>query len=89
MQFTDPDVFNIQREKNEHITFGSGKHACIGGGLATEQITVGIGTLIQNLDSIKLKNGTPKRVHRFGHRWFDEFIIKYNIPPHPLQYRDK
>jgi len=78
VQFTDPDVFNIQRETNEHITFGSGKHACIGGGLATEQITVGIKILIQHLNNIKLKNGMPKRVHRFGHRWFDEFIIKFN-----------
>ena len=30
-RFPDPEAFVVPRENNQHLTFGSGRHRCIGG----------------------------------------------------------
>ena len=36
--FENPDVFNIERERNKHLSFGHGQHFCLGSGLAHLEI---------------------------------------------------
>jgi len=54
--FTNPETFDIRREKNRHIAFGQGIHFCVGATLARTEGFVAIGTLIKRLPKLRLVN---------------------------------
>ncbi|MDM0072693.1 cytochrome P450 [Variovorax sp. J31P207] len=58
--FSEPHRFVPARPKNEHITFGSGAHHCIGNALARLEIRILFEELHKRNITLKL-NGTPKR----------------------------
>ncbi|HVV08037.1 cytochrome P450 [Amycolatopsis sp.] len=52
--FTDPTRFDITREPNPHVTFGSpGPHHCLGANLARLELSVAFRTLFQLLPDIR------------------------------------
>ena len=59
--FTDPDVFDIRRKPNRHLSFGSGIHYCIGAALGRIETEIAIGTLLTRLDGPELLAEPPKR----------------------------
>jgi cytochrome P450 len=38
--FTNPDVFDVSRKPNDHVSFGHGQHFCLGAGLARLEIRI-------------------------------------------------
>lgn len=52
--FTDPETFDIRREKNRHMAFGQGIHFCVGAALARTEAFVAVGTLIKRLPRLRL-----------------------------------
>lgn len=57
--FTEPDRFNIQREKNRHIAFGLGPHFCVGALLARTEGQVVFSTLVARLPHVRLVSEKP------------------------------
>jgi cytochrome P450 len=57
--FTDPDQFDIRRQKNRHIAFGLGVHFCVGALLARTEGQVVFSTLVTRLPQIRLANENP------------------------------
>jgi cytochrome P450 len=57
--FTDPDRFDIRRDKNRHIAFGLGIHFCVGAGLARTEGQIVFSTVIERLPNIRLVEATP------------------------------
>ena len=57
--FTDPETFDIQRQKNRHIAFGYGIHFCLGAVLARAEAFVAVGTAIKRLPKLRLVNSVP------------------------------
>lgn len=53
-QFPDPDRFDISRQPNRHIAFGSGIHHCLGAPLARMEAAIAISTLLQMLPDLRL-----------------------------------
>jgi len=47
-QFSNPDVFDITRNPNPHLAFGSGIHFCLGSALARLEAQIAIQVLLQN-----------------------------------------
>ena len=58
---SDPDVFDIRRKPNRHLSFGSGIHYCIGAALGRIETEIAIGTLIERLERPALAAEPPKR----------------------------
>jgi hypothetical protein len=57
--FTNPDVFDIRREKNKHIAFGYGAHFCAGAVLARSEAFVAVGTFFRRLHGVQLVDIRP------------------------------
>jgi hypothetical protein len=58
-QFTDPDHFDIRRQKNRHIAFGLGIHFCVGAVLARCEGQIVFQTLMQRCPNIGLVQDSP------------------------------
>ena len=53
-RFDEPEEFRVPRENNQHLTFGSGRHRCIGEPLAKIELTLGIEALLDNMPDVEL-----------------------------------
>lgn len=56
--FFDPDRFRPDRTPNKHVTFGSGRHFCIGARVARLELTAFLTELVSRVDRIEL-TGEP------------------------------
>ncbi|MDE0952775.1 MAG: cytochrome P450 [Halioglobus sp.] len=77
-QFKDPDVFDIDREDNEHIGFGYGRHYCAGSHLAKLEAEVALNTLLDRLQDIKPVAGKSSRIIGFSFRGPDNLPVTFN-----------
>ena len=59
-RFADPDVLDIGRRDNEHLSFGGGSHYCLGANLARLEGQVAIGALIAELPRLRLATDAPE-----------------------------
>jgi cytochrome P450 len=59
--FDDPNTFDITREKNTHITFGSGPHFCLGAHLARQQMRSMFTEVLWRMPELELA-GDPVRL---------------------------
>ena len=52
--FTDPEVFDVTRDPNEHIAFGFGTHFCLGASLARLEIKRMFEALLERVEEFRL-----------------------------------
>jgi cytochrome P450 len=57
--FTDPDRFDIRREKNRHIAFGLGNHFCVGAALARTEGQIVFSAVLKRLPRLQLVDEKP------------------------------
>jgi cytochrome P450 PksS len=53
-QFPNPDLLDITREPNRHVTFGLGTHFCLGAALARLEGQIAIDTLLRRAPGLRL-----------------------------------
>jgi cytochrome P450 len=52
--FEDPFRFDIRRRPNDHLTFGTGRHFCLGASLARLEVRVVFEELLKRVSSVEL-----------------------------------
>ena len=58
--FDAPDVFDVERQPNEHLAFGGfGTHFCLGASLARLELRVMFEVLLERLPDLDLASGEP------------------------------
>jgi cytochrome P450 len=59
--FDNPFTFDIRRQPNDHLTFGTGRHVCLGASLARLEVRVVFEELLRRVASIEI-TGPPDRL---------------------------
>jgi cytochrome P450 len=62
-RFPDPDRFDISRDASSHLSFGRGRHQCLGRLLAVLEASTLLRTLLPRWKSISVAEG--------GYRWLN------------------
>ncbi len=76
-KFESADQFNIQRNPNPYLSFGKGKHSCIGGSFVRLEVERALQVLIQRLPNMSLKHEQLDWAPRLAHRWLANLPVKY------------
>ncbi len=61
-QFHSPEMLDIGRRENQHVTFGKGIHYCLGAPLARLEGQIALGTLFQRLPNLQLASDPAQLV---------------------------
>lgn len=59
--FERPFEFDIRRRPNDHLTFGTGRHVCLGASLARLEVRVVFEELLERVTAIEI-TGEPDRL---------------------------
>lgn len=57
--FADPDRLDIGRQPNPHVSFGLGRHTCLGASLARMELRGAFGALLRRLPDLRLDEDAP------------------------------
>jgi cytochrome P450 len=62
-EFGQPDVFDVRRQPNRHLTLGHGIHFCLGAPLARMEARVGLATMLRRLRDVQVVTDPPLVPH--------------------------
>ena len=57
--FEHPEVFDITRSPNPHLTFGLGHHRCLAAPLARKELEIGVAQLLARFPQLRLDPDSP------------------------------
>ena len=68
--FPDPDRYDLDRDTSKLVSFGSGRHFCLGAALARLEARVGLSELAARVSDYDVDAGGAERVHSINVRGF-------------------
>ena len=63
-QFPHPELFDVGREPNEHVSFGDGIHFCLGAPLARLEGAIAIESMLEKFPCLRLVNPDARLEYR-------------------------
>jgi cytochrome P450 len=69
--YPDPDAFSLNRSNRNHLTFGRGRHSCIGSALVRQEMLATVQGLLDVSSSVTLSSEPLAWEMRLGHRWLE------------------
>jgi cytochrome P450 len=67
--FPAPDRLDVRRSPNLHVSFGLGRHTCLGASLARLELRNAFDTLLRRLPALRLDESAP-------HAWRDSLFLR-------------
>lgn len=74
--FDDPRAFDITRDPNPHLTFGTGSHFCLGANLARVEIRLVFDGLLDRVDTVAF-TGPVERTRSNKHTGFRHLPVRF------------
>ena len=75
--FEEPDSFLPRRSRNRHLSFGRGRHACLGAPLVELELTEALKALAGCRRRLRLAVDVPQWQARLGHRWLEKLPVAW------------
>ena len=75
--FPKPDKLNLKREEDNHLSFGYGKHYCIGAPLARVELEIAINTMLSRFPSLRLQTSEVEWYDNFGQRFLRSLPVVF------------
>lgn len=80
--FTHPAVFDIRRaDVDEHISFGHGRHFCIGAALARLEGLIGVRAVLERLPNLRLHPDYSAKPQGHEFRSPPRLVLTWDVPP--------
>ena len=76
--FEKPDTFDITRNPNRHIGFGSGPHLCLGMHLARLELRIMLRQFLERVENVE-PAGEPTRVHSCVVGGFRKYPVRMKV----------
>jgi cholest-4-en-3-one 26-monooxygenase len=67
-EFVNPDTFDVSRKPNNHLSFGHGRHFCLGSNLARAEIRILFEQIIQRKLRLELRGEIRRALSNFQNR---------------------
>ena len=58
-QFSQPERYDVRRQRNQHLAFGFGTHFCLGASIARLELRVMFEELLRRIPDMRLAPGAP------------------------------
>jgi cytochrome P450 len=68
--FPEPDRYDLDRDTSKLVSFGSGRHFCLGAALARLEARVGLAELVRRVADYDVDDTAAERVHSINVRGF-------------------
>lgn len=76
--FAEPDRFDLDRHPTDHVSFGFGRHFCVGSHLARLEATVGINAVLDRLPNLRLAPDEAAGIVGLAFRSPDRLPVLYD-----------
>ncbi|MBA2955506.1 cytochrome P450 [Nocardioides sp. MAH-18] len=80
--FADPDRYDVFRDKDELgqlLSFGGGRHFCLGANLARLEAQIALGELVRRVKAIDVAHDDCRRVHSVNVRGFASVPVRMEV----------
>ena len=71
----EPDQLDIERKHNNHLSFGYGKHYCIGAPLARLESEIALNTILSRFPRLRLRDAEVDWYDNFGQRFLKSLPV--------------
>jgi cytochrome P450 len=86
-RYTHPDQWDLDRDEQPHIAFGTGRHQCLGMHLARMELRIGLGALLDRLVGLRLddrQGGAGVRIEGLAFRSPPHLPVRFDaVAPGP------
>lgn len=77
-KFPDPDVFDLDRNNEDHVGFGFGRHYCAGSHLARLETRTAVNAILDRLKNLRLDGDQPSRIVGVAFRSPDRLPVRFD-----------
>ncbi|MGP4027935.1 cytochrome P450 [Actinomadura sp. 3N407] len=77
--FEEADSYDIDRDTSQLVSFGGGRHFCLGANLARLEARIALGELVRRVSSFEVDHAGAERVHSVNVRGFAALPVRMEV----------
>lgn len=77
--FENADAYDLDRDTSQLVSFGGGRHFCLGASLARLEARIALGELVRRVSSFEVDHDGAERVHSVNVRGFASLPVRVEV----------